>query len=114
MIIQTKDCKLELDIYIPNNPIAGVIISHPYGPLGGNMDNNVVVHLFNYFKEKGNLIVCRYNARGVGKSGGRTTFTSKCEESDGIEVIKYVLQYTDKIILCGYSYGLLNALTKAP
>jgi alpha/beta superfamily hydrolase len=50
------------------------IISHPYGPLGGNLNNNVVVAAGSSLSELG-ISILRYDSRGSGRSNGRTSWT---------------------------------------
>src|SRR5690348_9304477 len=69
IFIDSDNMKLEARITVPNlptssNSIPAIIIAHPYGPLGGNINNNVVVSLHKGFSEKGFLTVSfnfRYN-----------------------------------------------------
>eukprot|EP00842_Homolaphlyctis_polyrhiza_P006163 jgi/Hompol1/6548/HPOL_005037-RA len=86
------------------------IISHPYGPLGGNLDNNVVHALFSNFASFG-YTTLRFNFRGVGGSSGRTTFRGLGEIDDVVACANYLRSRPDiamsKIVVCGYSYGSL-------
>ena len=47
----------------------GVVICHPHPQMGGSMDNNVVMALFDEFAEQG-YVALAFNFRGVGRSGG--------------------------------------------
>ncbi|KAI8984322.1 hypothetical protein BDF20DRAFT_859253 [Mycotypha africana] len=69
---------------------SGVIIAHPYGPLGGNMDNNVVIRLHKHFCAKGYVSVC-LNFRGCGRSKGKTSWTGLPERDDYLSVVNYLL-----------------------
>ncbi|CAO3654249.1 unnamed protein product [Cunninghamella echinulata] len=97
--IDSDHIKIEARITVPdlptNNNIPAIIISHPYGPLGGNMNNNVVVKLHKYFSEKG-FLTTSFNFRGSGKSTGRTSWTGVPEQKD---------------YQAGYSYGSMIAST---
>lgn len=93
----------------------GVVLLHPYGPLGGNMQNNVVDAFFSYFKSI-NLTVLRYNMRGVGKSFGSTSWTGKDQVEDLINICEYVLSIPNapkSLLVVGYSYGSLIASAAA-
>lgn len=46
----------------PKNRNIGVVITHPYSLLGGNMENNVVCGVFYYFRRLG-FTVLRFNFR---------------------------------------------------
>ncbi|KAI7868712.1 Alpha/Beta hydrolase protein [Spinellus fusiger] len=94
-----------------------VIIAHPYGPLGGTMDNNVVSALHHYFDRKG-YVVIRMNFRGSGRSEGRTSWTGMAEREDYDSVVDYLLSSEDYVhhypkvstlLFCGYSFGSMIA-----
>ncbi|KAI8996737.1 Alpha/Beta hydrolase protein [Gaertneriomyces semiglobifer] len=108
-IPSTKNASLETRIYSGGaRKETCVILAHPYGPLGGNLNNNVVEALFRNFAEKGFMTV-RFNFRGVGGSTGHTSLRGKGEQEDVLSVCKYVVDRPSlapkKILLCGYSYG---------
>ncbi|CAG8456023.1 9290_t:CDS:2 [Paraglomus brasilianum] len=101
--------------------LKAVIISHPYGPLGGNFNNNVVVAIEEFFLGKDYLTLA-FNFRGVGKSEGRTSWTGAPECDDYRTMVdflanrgtvsgKQLLQIppVSEIIIVGYSYGSLIA-----
>ncbi|EIE80117.1 hypothetical protein RO3G_04822 [Rhizopus delemar RA 99-880] len=67
--------------------------THPYGPLGGNMNNNVVIALQKYFLSQGYITVC-LNFRGCGHSQGKTSWTGMPEREDYISVINLILDAT--------------------
>jgi predicted acyl esterase len=94
----------------------GIIIAHPYGPLGtcclfisksqpenkitdflrkkkkgGNMHNNVVIAIQRHFHNRGYVTVC-LNFRGCGNSKGRTSWTGMPERSDYASVVRYLLE----------------------
>ncbi len=58
--------QLEAQIFQPTSDVSnghiGVVLAHPYGPLGGDMNNNVVSFLYKYFTQK-NYTVVRFNSR---------------------------------------------------
>ena len=84
------------------------VVAHPYGPLGGSMDNEVVHGLYIAFASMGYMAL-RFNFRGVAGSTGRTSFTGNGEIEDVMHVYRYLKGTKDsspiKIVLCGYSYG---------
>lgn len=67
-----------------------IIIAHPYGPLGGSMNNNVVCALQDHFLSLDYITVC-LNFRGCGKSQGRTSWTGMPEREDYSSVIDFIL-----------------------
>ncbi|KAH6562042.1 hypothetical protein BASA50_009824 [Batrachochytrium salamandrivorans] len=87
-----------------------VVLAHPYGPLGGDMNNNIVEVLFSYFASLG-YTTLRFNFRGVNGSTGRSTFRGFGEVDDVVAVSQFVLSGQHckppptQIIMCGYSYG---------
>ncbi|ORX53191.1 alpha/beta-hydrolase [Hesseltinella vesiculosa] len=91
-----------------------IIIAHPYGPLGGNMQNNVVMALHRWFTAQ-NYVTVSFNFRGSGRSSGRTSWTGIPEQHDYQAVVDSVLANStrypkiDKLFICGYSYGSMVA-----
>ncbi|KAG0178784.1 hypothetical protein DFQ29_003028 [Apophysomyces sp. BC1021] len=65
--LESRQDQIKIEIKITDNgsysaDLTGVIIAHPYGPLGGNMQNNVVVALHKFFANRGYVTV-RLNFR---------------------------------------------------
>ncbi|GAB5359582.1 hypothetical protein AAMO2058_000555800 [Amorphochlora amoebiformis] len=94
-------------------PDVAVILTHPWGRLGGDMNFPIVAKLARYFAHLG-FTVCRFDFRGVGESSGSPTFSGSGEENDLNSVIDYLLENggkeenlpkITKILLIGYSYG---------
>ncbi|CAG8540001.1 13353_t:CDS:2, partial [Cetraspora pellucida] len=105
--------------------IKAVIIAHPYGPLGGNFYNNVVVTVEQYFQDKGYLTIA-FNFRGCGKSKGRTSWSGEPECEDYKTMLEFlsksgrigensILQIPkiSDVTIIGYSYGSLIASSLA-
>ncbi|CAG8650418.1 18322_t:CDS:2 [Acaulospora morrowiae] len=105
--------------------VKAVIISHPYGPVGGNYYNNVVVTIESFFLTRGYLTIA-FNFRGVGNSKGRTSWSGEPESGDyksmieflsnsgrvGVDIIMEIPKISDLTVI-GYSYGSLIASTMA-
>ncbi|KAL7752958.1 hypothetical protein RI367_001409 [Sorochytrium milnesiophthora] len=113
----------------------GAIILHPYGPLGGDLKNNIVRELTATLASLG-MSTLRFNMRGVRPSTGSASWTSAAEVEDLRHVVDFWLnrpagepfqcqedgrtwpKVTPKrLIICGYSYGSmvsLPALTHHP
>ncbi|KAI8992293.1 Alpha/Beta hydrolase protein [Pilobolus umbonatus] len=111
----TIEARLSYTGGLPDAP--AVIIAHPYGPLGGNMDNNVVRALGSYFLAEGYVVIL-FNFRGSGQSKGKTSWTGMPEREDYLSVIDYLLEdegfktnypKVTRLILGGYSFGGLIA-----
>lgn len=91
---------LEASCVFTDSPVA-LIFTHPYAPLGGEMNNNVVVKLFRHFASKG-FNTIRFNFRGVGSSDGSGTWTASGEADDVRAVCRFLLKaktHISKIIL---------------
>ncbi|KAI9146372.1 Alpha/Beta hydrolase protein [Paraphysoderma sedebokerense] len=105
-----------------------IIFAHPYGPLGGDLNNNVIAHLTSTFAAIG-FSTCRFNMRGVPPSTGKTSWTCGPEQNDIAVLIEYLLKEVEqgstfvdkegrtwertkakKLVLCGYSFGSLTVL----
>ncbi|EWM29361.1 hypothetical protein Naga_100028g26 [Nannochloropsis gaditana] len=85
-----------------------VVISHPYGPLGGHLGNNVVWALTQHLSRFG-FTTLRFNFRGVLPSTGRTSWTGAGEKADMRAVCEYALTALQdppqKLLIVGYSHG---------
>lgn len=53
-----------------------------YGWLGGTQDDRVVKYLARYFATECELVAVTYNARGVARSSGRSSWTCRPEAAD--------------------------------
>lgn len=96
------------------------IIAHPFGRLGGSLDDPLVTHLASLLLTHAHLRVVRFNSRGVGKSGGSPSWTGKSECSDFQEIVarcidNFCLDFPDstaaQLAVAGYSAGSLYAST---
>ncbi len=89
----------------PDAPLA--IILHPNPRFGGNMNTPTVYNLFNCFADTG-ASTCRFNFRGVGKSGGEFG-SGEGEIADTLAVIDWIRGLGDTegkdLWICGFSYG---------
>ncbi|CAO3577946.1 unnamed protein product [Absidia cylindrospora] len=90
-----------------------IAIAHPYGPLGGNIHNNVAIALQKGFVDRGYTAVS-FNFRGCGKSTGKTSWTGMSEQKDYQAVVDYLMKRDNTqhdhptvsyLFVCGYSYG---------
>ena len=93
-----------------------LVFTHPYAPLGGNMENNVVLKLFHYFAKEGFNVV-RFNFRGVGVSEGSSSWTALPETDDVRAVCKYILDTHSAIthiVLVVKTFFVLPATTHPP
>ncbi|KAI9183108.1 hypothetical protein H9P43_004025 [Blastocladiella emersonii ATCC 22665] len=107
----------------------GVIISHPYAPLGGDLHNNVVREVAAFFGAAG-VPTLRYSMRGAGRSTGKTSWTAEAEAIDLVALIDWWMTSPagawtaadgtvfprfrpTQVLLVGYSYGALISLPAA-
>ncbi|KAF9928273.1 hypothetical protein BGZ67_007081 [Mortierella alpina] len=94
----------------------GVVIAHPYGPLGGSYNNNVVGALLQWFETYSlqaldhsstsddstsrpksqskpvslACVICAFNFRGCGKSKGRTSWFGEAERDDYQTIVDFL------------------------
>lgn len=104
----------EQEIQLPNSKAPGlfsqqesnlaVVLTHPWGPLGGNLHNNVVVNGARYFQKLG-ISTLRFDFVGWQLSWGN--YQAQQVE----EAAKFLMDNSSatKILLVGYSYGSLLA-----
>lgn len=88
-----------------------VVLTHPWGWLGGDMQYPLVERLAVAMGAFG-MTVCRFNFGGVGRSTGSKTFTSRAEEADlesVIDALKQGNKAIRRVVLVGYSYGSVIA-----
>jgi len=101
--------------------VTAAVIAHPYGPLGGDFNNNVVISLHQCFTRRGFLTIS-FNFRGCGQSKGRTSWAAESELADYQSIVDLALTgqlskssgaefypAAKTILLCGYSYGSMIA-----
>lgn len=87
------DCRLyHPKLTRPSGNADAAIVAHPYAPLGGSYDDPVVSDIADILLRAG-FIVCLFNLRGAGNSGGRTSWSSKPELSDYVSFYGFVLHY---------------------
>ncbi|CBQ67473.1 conserved hypothetical protein [Sporisorium reilianum SRZ2] len=96
------------------------VLAHPLGRLGGSLDDPVITHVASLLLTHAHLRVVRFNARGVGKSGGSPSWTGRTECSDFQEIVakcidNFCLDFPDssaaQVAVLGYSAGGLYAST---
>ncbi|KAI2488713.1 hypothetical protein MHU86_25767 [Fragilaria crotonensis] len=83
-----------------------VIVTHPWGPLGGNMKNNVVLATVLYF-QKSRITTLRFDFVGSQISRGRDEVQQVCDAADYL--LRALPNPPSRILLVGYSYGSLIA-----
>lgn len=81
-----------------------IVVTHPWGVLGGNLRNNVVVAVVRYFQSF-HVTTVRFDFVGSQIGRGRTQVTQL------VELCRSLIETTSTkaILLVGYSYGSLIA-----
>lgn len=85
-----------------------VIVTHPWGLLGGNMHNNVVTAAVLYFQSLG-ITTVRFDFCGSGVGRGYAQVEQVQEVAQGLLTGKFIVGEVRplQILLVGYSYGSL-------
>ncbi|KXS17250.1 alpha/beta-hydrolase [Gonapodya prolifera JEL478] len=119
----TKDLTLESRVHTGSGHRGRicVVVCHPYGPMGGDLNSNVVVTLTRFFATRG-FSTARFNFRGVGGSGGETSKGGDAEEGDLKSVCAALAKEglvdgwkaVEKFVVIGYSYGAAIAASTLP
>ena len=115
--VAVRDVLLECAIHrnVHASDALGVVVLHPYSWLGGCMYDHVVQSLFSCFASSGKYnTVVMYNARGVGKSSGRSSLYGAHKEVEDLKALsQFLLQNLThppkKVLLVGYSHGSMVA-----
>lgn len=115
--IPCGELRLEGELGLPDGsgPFPVVVLCHPHPLYGGDMDNNVVVAVYQALMTR-QVAALRFNFRGVGKSTG--SFGGGVGENDDIKAAldflgKQATIDTGRIGLAGYSFGGAVALSVA-
>jgi len=105
--IPMGDFRLEAEIHLPAGEprVPAAVIAHPHPQYGGDMEDNVVVGVFEGLAARGRGVL-RFNFRGVGRSGG----TLGGGEAEDIEAAADVLAKAAglgrrEVAIVGYSFG---------
>lgn len=81
-----------------------VIVTHPWGPLGGNLKNNVVVATVLFF-QKSRITTLRFDFAGSQIGRGHGEVQQVCDAADYL--LRKLPNPPSHILLVGYSYGSL-------
>ena len=76
--------------------VKGAVFAHPYAPLGGSYDDDVVLSTTKTLLEQGYL-VATFNFRGAGESAGKTSWTGRAEINDYATQVGFVVQYLESL-----------------
>jgi hypothetical protein len=104
--IPSGDVTLEGALAAASLGAPAVVICHPHPDYGGSMENNVVYAVRDVAISLG-LTVLRFNFRGVGDSGGRSTgeLLDARDVGAAVDFIAGGEAKPKTIYLVGYSYG---------
>lgn len=92
-----------------------LILAHPYPPMGGDMDNNVVMALFEGLVDQfgDRVLVLAYNSRGAGRTTARCSWTGASEVQDVKALMDHLCKrHTSikKFILCVLDINVLESI----
>ena len=96
-------------------PFPAVVVAHPFPPMGGTMENSVVMAIWQALTSRG-IAALRFNFRGVGQSQG--SFNEGVGERDDVRAALEVALTTESIDvervgLAGYSFGAMMSVPVA-
>lgn len=109
VMIESLDAVVNTPTLPTTNSKTCFVLTHPWGILGGDMDNNVPSEIANALTTFGYNTV-RFNFRGVGRSSGCCTWRGHGERNDLKTILTWILSNKgipniEHIVLVGYSYG---------
>ena len=101
----TDGLRLEAELWIPDDPRAGLVFCHPHPKMGGTMNAPLLMAVTNELVKR-NWIVLRFNFRGIGESEGEAS-TGSAEVADAEGAVKFMRErFPDlPIALAGWSFG---------
>ena len=108
--LPNSGCRAKIACYESSK--LAVIVTHPWGPLGGNMDNNVVIGVCRGFQSL-NVTTLRLDFSGLQIGTGSTQVDQVKEAADFLTSGNFLKEDNKKknvsppkrILLIGYSYG---------
>ena len=119
------DCRLYFPQIKPESPVTGfAIFAHPYAPLGGSYDDQVVQTIGQLLRKEG-FVLATFNFRGAEGSPGKTSWSGKGELGDYVSIYTFMVAFLNchdvlshirsdasssvaqvpLLLLGGYSYG---------
>ena len=115
--IPCGDITLEGEWLFPDGQgsFPAVVVSHPFPPMGGTMQNGVVTAIWQKLASRG-IAALRFNFRGVGNSEG--SFNEGVGERNDVKAaleVAFTTEGTDvnRIGLAGYSFGSMMSVPVA-
>lgn len=105
---------LEAEAWIPDDPIAAVVLTHPHPDFGGSMYTPVPEALYRASRGLG-VAALRFNFRGTGRSGGSHD-AGRGEQLDviaAVDALRAVVGPDTPLLVGGWSFGADVALSVA-
>jgi len=101
----TDGLELEAELWIADQPRAGLVFCHPHPQMGGTMNAPLLVAVSEELVRR-NWIVLRFNFRGIGESEGEpSTGSAEIADAEGaVELMRS--RFPDlPIAIAGWSFG---------
>ena len=101
----TDGLELEAELWIPDEPRAGLVFCHPHPQMGGTMNAPLLVTISEELVQR-DWIVLRFNFRGIGESEGEpSTGSAEIADAEGaVELMR--ARFPDlQIAIAGWSFG---------
>jgi alpha/beta superfamily hydrolase len=101
----TDGLRLEAELWVPDDPRAGLVLCHPHPQMGGTMNAPLLIAVSDELVKRG-WIVLRFNFRGIGESEGEAS-TGRAEVTDAEGAVKFMRErFGDlPIAIAGWSFG---------
>ena len=101
----TDGLELEAELWIADEPRAGLVFCHPHPQMGGTMNAPLLVAISEELVQR-NWNVLRFNFRGIGDSEGEPS-TGSAEIADAEGAVKFMrARFPDlPVAVAGWSFG---------
>jgi len=96
---------LEAELWIPDDPRAGLVFCHPHPQMGGTMNAPLLLAVTDELVKR-DWAVLRFNFRGIGESEGEAS-TGRAEVADAEGAVKFMRERFEDlpVAISGWSFG---------